>query len=251
MRLRPAGPTERPKIHLWHSKPLNLLISKVFIVLSLALIGGFWGAEFLGNLTVYWPWEVPHDPSVPASTAGMILGALLGGLAGWKIGKRVSLANRARSPVTTTTQDTSAEAPVIPAVDQAARAKGVLFALIGAGLLAVAIITAVPKHAFIRNAARAEGVVVRQDHGPAHVTIEFTTASGQKMSYAQNGDVYFRRGDHVVVLYDPEAPGLSACADRFGALYFPQMLMCGIGLAFLAIGLLAASGLISDWLAFR
>src|SRR5262249_35098816 len=86
-----------------------------------------------------------------------------------------------------------------------------------------------------RTAIRAEGVVVRLNAGGSHPQIDFTAASGAKISYPQGGLIFgYRPGQKVRVLYNPNNPGKTACIDTTGALWAVPILLAGIGL-FLAL----------------
>jgi Protein of unknown function (DUF3592) len=120
---------------------------------------------------------------------------------------------------------------------------GVLFVLLGIGLLIAAVTFAARTHGFKRDAAAAEGVVVRLNAGGSHPQIEFTTAAGQTISYPQGGFLFgYQPGDRVRVLYSPGEPARTACVDAFGALWFTSLLLGAMGLCFVGGGLFAALG---------
>lgn len=93
------------------------------------------------------------------------------------------------------------------------------------------------RRSFLQKALSAPGVVSSLNAGGSHPEIEFTTASGEKISYAQGGLIFgYRPGQNVRVLYHPEDPRLSACVDAFGALWFAPLILLGLGLAVLVVG---------------
>jgi len=115
---------------------------------------------------------------------------------------------------------------------------GLFFALIGIGLLGIAVDLALDQHAFLARAQTADGVVSRLNAGGSHPEIAFVTGSGERISYPQGGFIFgYRQGRPVRVLYLPEEPALSAVVDDPGALWdMPGMLGC-IGLGFTIFGL--------------
>ena len=103
--------------------------------------------------------------------------------------------------------------------------------LLGIGLLIAAIVTGVEKRGFIHRALSAPGVVTRLNHGGSHPEIEFTAASGERITYPQGGGIFgYVPGDAVRVLYSPENPRGTASIDAFGALWFPQLMLLSLGL---------------------
>lgn len=117
-----------------------------------------------------------------------------------------------------------------------------LFILVGLGLLAAASMLAIRTWSFIHHAATAPGVIVALLAGGSHPQIEFTTASGRKVTYAQGGFIFgYRAGDRVTVLYRPDNPEQSASIDAAGALWFSSAILGFIGLACLVGGLQAAT----------
>lgn len=115
---------------------------------------------------------------------------------------------------------------------------GGLFAIVGAALVAAAIARGLATMRFIRNAAAADGFVVCLLAGGSHPDVEFSTPSGQQVTYAQGGLIFgYQVGDRVRVLYDPADPAKTACLDRLGALWFTPILLSTLGIIFLANGL--------------
>ncbi len=117
----------------------------------------------------------------------------------------------------------------------------ILFIVVGIGLLVVAIAVGVSINAFISKAVAAEGKVVEVRFGGSHPQIEFTSATGQRISYPQGGFIFgYKLGDRVRVLYDPAEPLNSACINEFGALWFTPLILSIIGLFCGVSGLLSA-----------
>ena len=117
-----------------------------------------------------------------------------------------------------------------------------LFVLGGVVVLCVAAGIGFATQRFTSRAARAEGVVARLNAGGSHPQIEFTTASGTRVSYPQGGFVFgYRVGQTVQVLYDPDDPAHTARVGTVGALWFVPILLLGIGVAFVLSGILGNS----------
>jgi hypothetical protein len=118
-----------------------------------------------------------------------------------------------------------------------ARFKGIVFLVVGAGLLGVGIWMAVGTSGFLRHALAAEGTVIATPHGGAHPQVRFTTAAGQVVEYSQNGYVSgYHVGDRVRVLHDPSQPSNTACFDGFGALWGMSIQVFAMGLVFAVAG---------------
>jgi len=117
-----------------------------------------------------------------------------------------------------------------------------LFVLGGVVVLCVAAGIGFATQRFTSRAARADGVVARLNAGGSHPQIEFTTASGTRVSYPQGGFVFgYRVGQTVQVLYDPDDPDHTARVGTVGALWFVPILLLGIGVAFVLSGILGNS----------
>jgi hypothetical protein len=120
---------------------------------------------------------------------------------------------------------------------------GALFILIGIGLLVAAIRSGATRREFVREADSADGVVVGLNAGGSHPQIEFTTSSGQKISYPQGGFIFgYRPGDRVRVLYRPGDPAKTACVDAPGALWFTPLFLGSLGILCVMGGILSARG---------
>ncbi|ASZ12339.1 DUF3592 domain-containing protein [Chitinophaga pendula] len=115
--------------------------------------------------------------------------------------------------------------------------KYLLCLIAGIVLLVAGTGSAIATMRFIHKAQRAPGMVVRQNAGPSHVEIQFTTAAGQVVNYPQNGLIYLNHGQEVTVLYDPARPRSTASISNNIALWD-----CTMGL-FLLGGVFTATGL--------
>jgi hypothetical protein len=117
---------------------------------------------------------------------------------------------------------------------------GVLFALIGIGLLGIALNLAVDRREFLTHAQSADGVVSRLNAGGSHPEIAFTTDTGENISYPQGGLIFgYQSGQAVRVHYLPEQPA-RAVIDDAGALWGPSGLLGCLGLLFTLAGLAKA-----------
>lgn len=115
---------------------------------------------------------------------------------------------------------------------------GLLFALIGIGLLGIALNLTLDRREFLTHAEVADGIVSHLNAGGSHPEIAFTTATGEKISYPQGGLIFgYRQGQSVRVHYLPDQPALSAVVDDPGALWGPSGLLGGLGLMFAFAGL--------------
>jgi hypothetical protein len=115
--------------------------------------------------------------------------------------------------------------------------KAIVFLMVGAGLLVAAVVNGIAIRDFIGRAASAPGVVSHLNAGGSHPEIEFTTASGEKISYPQGGLIFGDRpGQNVRVFYGQENPRGTARVDAFGALWFTPLMLFGLGLALIVGG---------------
>ncbi|WP_347928897.1 DUF3592 domain-containing protein [Pseudomonas helvetica] len=117
--------------------------------------------------------------------------------------------------------------------------QGLLFALIGIGLLGIAVNLTLERREFLAHAQTADGIVSHLNAGGSHPEIAFTTSSGEKISYPQGGFIFgYQQDQPVRVYYLPEQPASSAVVDTPAALWAtPGVLGC-IGLLFTLAGLL-------------
>jgi hypothetical protein len=119
----------------------------------------------------------------------------------------------------------------------------ILFILVGVALLAAAVAVAISVRAFTRNAERSDGVVARLNAGGSHPQIEFTTASGRKISYPQGGLIFgYQSGQKVRVLYRATDPEQSARIDAIGALWATPIILAFIAIFLIVSGTLMNSG---------
>ena len=118
---------------------------------------------------------------------------------------------------------------------------GLLFALIGVGLLGITVDLTLDRREFLARAQIANGIVSHLNAGGSHPEIAFTTGSGEKISYPQGGFIFGYQQDQTVrVYYLPEQPANSAIVDDSAALWgTPGVLGC-IGLVFTIVGLVKA-----------
>lgn len=120
--------------------------------------------------------------------------------------------------------------------------QGVLIAFIGVVLLAIAGYLVSERHGFLSHAQRAPGVVKALNAGGSHPQIEFTSASGEVVSYPQGGMIYgYQTGQPVQVFYQPEKPSATAVINDAGALWGTSGLVGLIGLGFALAGFLKFS----------
>ena len=125
---------------------------------------------------------------------------------------------------------------------RADRVQGLLIALIGIVLLAIAGYLVSERHGFLSHAQRVPGVVKALNAGGSHPQIEFTTTGGEAVSYPQGGMIYgYQVGQPVEVFYQTEKPGALAVINDAGALWGTPALVGLIGLIFALAGLLKFS----------
>jgi hypothetical protein len=114
--------------------------------------------------------------------------------------------------------------------------KAIFFLVVGILMIVGAVIWANGVRQFVRDAARAPGIVSALRAGGSHPTVTFTTANKEILSYPQNGLIFgYRVGDRVTVLYRPENPRLTASVEAIGALWFFPIMIFAMGIVF-AIG---------------
>ncbi len=118
---------------------------------------------------------------------------------------------------------------------------GLLFALIGIGLLGIAVNISLDRRDFLARAQTADGIVSHLNAGGSHPEIAFTTASGEKISHPQGGFIFgYQKDQPVRVLYLPEQPDGSAIVDTPAALWGTSGVLGVMGLVFTLVGLLEA-----------
>ncbi|WP_338523534.1 DUF3592 domain-containing protein [Pseudomonas batumici] len=117
--------------------------------------------------------------------------------------------------------------------------QGLLFALIGIGLLGITVDLALERRELLAHAETADGIVSHLNAGGSHPEIAFTTRSGEKISYPQGGIIFgYQQNQPVRVYYLPEQPAGSAVVDDLGALWGASGLLGCLGLVFIIAGLL-------------
>ena len=116
----------------------------------------------------------------------------------------------------------------------------VFFVVIGGVLLVVASLMAWQSRAFLASASRATGVVTATPAGGSHPLVQFTTADGRVVSFAQGGFIFgYHPGDAVAVVYDAANPS-RAMLDTVGAIWFLPIFLGALGGLFLLVALLSA-----------
>lgn len=98
--------------------------------------------------------------------------------------------------------------------------KAIVFLVAGLLFLGVAAIASWQTSRFVARSIVVDGRVSALRAGGSHPEVEFTSRTGERISYPQNGLVFgTHAGQAVRVRYDPAAPRASASLDRFGALW--------------------------------
>lgn len=111
------------------------------------------------------------------------------------------------------------------------------FGLVGLGMLAGAALLGSQRHAFIEQAARAEGTVVNLV-GTYRPVVRFTDHTGEEvefMSAASSDPPSFSKGEKVQVLY-PRSQPRKAEIDTFFTLWGGVVIIGGLGCAFFLVG---------------
>ncbi|WP_025129515.1 DUF3592 domain-containing protein [Pseudomonas sp. PH1b] len=117
--------------------------------------------------------------------------------------------------------------------------QGLLFALIGIGLLVIAVNLSLDRREFLASAQTADGIVSDLNAGGSHPEIAFTTGTGEKISYPQGGFIFgYQKDQPVRVYYLPQQPANSAIIDDPAALWGTSGVLGFIGLIFTIAGLL-------------
>lgn len=114
---------------------------------------------------------------------------------------------------------------------------GILFTIVGAFLVLLAVGNAWFTRQFVKTAQRADGVVKELSHGPAHPLIEFKLPSGETQEFPANGWISYRKGQAAKVLYTLDAEGLDkARLDDAGDLWYTAVTQTALGLVFVVVG---------------
>ena len=118
--------------------------------------------------------------------------------------------------------------------------RAVVFLVIGAGLLVAAAVTARGAVQFLQTSETAPGAVTRLLSGGSHPEIGFITREGRRITYPQGGLVGgYRAGQAVRVRYLAVNPQVSACVDRWPAIWGSAILLGVLGCAFSGGGLVS------------
>ncbi|NTZ83736.1 DUF3592 domain-containing protein [Burkholderia metallica] len=115
-------------------------------------------------------------------------------------------------------------------------AKGVVFTLVGTCMLIGVALYAQSTREFLRTSVVVPGRVVKLNAGPHHPEIAFTTLAGEQVEYAQGGDVSVENGATVEVRYAPDAPGVTARMNAFGAIWGGVLTFGVMGSVFFVVG---------------
>ncbi|WP_175950605.1 DUF3592 domain-containing protein [Burkholderia sp. BCC0405] len=115
-------------------------------------------------------------------------------------------------------------------------AKGVVFTVAGTCLLIATALYAQSTREFLRTSIVVPGRVIKLNAGPHHPEIAFTTLAGERVEYAQGGEVSVQDGATVEVRYTPDEPRMSARMNTFGAIWGGVLTFGGMGVAFLLGG---------------
>ncbi|WP_175968165.1 DUF3592 domain-containing protein [Burkholderia sp. BCC0322] len=108
-------------------------------------------------------------------------------------------------------------------------AKGVVFTVAGTCLLIATALYAQSTREFLRTSIVVPGRVIKLNAGPHHPEIAFTTLAGERVEYAQGGEVSVQDGATVEVRYTPDEPRMSARMNTFGAIWGGVLTIGGMG----------------------
>lgn len=112
--------------------------------------------------------------------------------------------------------------------------KGVFFVFAGIIVFIVAVFMGIAQYDFLAQAKKAPGIVKSLNAGGSHPEIEFTSSSGQVVSYPQGGMIFgYEPGQAVEVLYNPENPRRSPEVNDIGGLWGMAAMVAVIGLGFI------------------
>ncbi|MDR0243428.1 MAG: DUF3592 domain-containing protein [Burkholderia sp.] len=114
--------------------------------------------------------------------------------------------------------------------------KGIVFTVVGAGLLTGVALYAQSTREFLRTSVVVPGRVVKLNAGPHHPEIAFTTLAGEHVEYPQGGEVSEQDGATVEVRYAPDAPTMTARLNTFGAIWGDVLIFGVMGTVFFGAG---------------
>lgn len=117
--------------------------------------------------------------------------------------------------------------------------KGISAIVIGVGLLVAAAISAQSTREFLRTSIVVPGLVVKLNAGGYHPEIQFTTKTGQQISYPQGGIVTkVELGQRVEVRYQADDPDGSATMNVFAAIWDSTIVFAFMGVVAIMCGIM-------------
>ncbi|RQS88118.1 MULTISPECIES: DUF3592 domain-containing protein [Burkholderia cepacia complex] len=117
--------------------------------------------------------------------------------------------------------------------------KGISAIVIGVGLLVAAAISAQSTREFLRTSIVVPGLVVKLNAGGYHPEIQFTTKTGQQISYPQGGIVTkVELGQRVEVRYQADDPDGSATMNVFAAIWDSTIVFAFMGVVAIVCGIM-------------
>ncbi|AIO49159.1 MULTISPECIES: DUF3592 domain-containing protein [Burkholderia] len=117
--------------------------------------------------------------------------------------------------------------------------KGISAIVIGVGLLVAAAISAQSTREFLRTSIVVPGLVVKLNAGGYHPEIQFTTKTGQQISYPQGGIVTkVELGQRVEVRYQADDPDGSATMNVFAAIWDSTIVFAFMGAVAIVCGIM-------------
>ncbi|MBK3338637.1 DUF3592 domain-containing protein [Burkholderia pseudomallei] len=117
--------------------------------------------------------------------------------------------------------------------------KGISAIVIGVGLLVAAAISAQSTREFLRTSIVVPGLVVKLNAGGYHPEIQFTTKTGQQISYPQGGIVTkVELGQRVEVRYQADDPDGSATMNVFAAIWDSTIVFAFMGVVAIVCGVM-------------
>ncbi|QVN13184.1 DUF3592 domain-containing protein [Burkholderia sp. LAS2] len=117
--------------------------------------------------------------------------------------------------------------------------KGISAIVIGVGLLVAAAISAQSTREFLRTSIVVPGLVVKLNAGGYHPEIQFTTKTGQQISYPQGGIVTkVKLGQRVEVRYQADDPDGSATMNVFAAIWDSTIVFAFMGVVAIVCGVM-------------